>query len=135
MTKPDIGLQPVPYTRLGVKYFLVALYGAAASIVGVTTINVVGGHVWETAWPFLLSLSSLAAIFGIIRSKYFQKTGFEFGTTLTFISLLMSYSVAIVVRTLFDGDMSRLPVAVLPVIISVTPFARILDIARGWKRK
>lgn len=131
MTKPDVGVTPIPYTRLGVKYLLIALYGLSASIVGITTIGVVGGNSWESIWPMLVSVFSLGAFFGVIRSKYYSKEGLEAVMTVSVVALLASYSLAIVLRTLSDGDTSRLPVAFLPVILSVMPFARFMDIVRG----
>lgn len=133
MRSTDGGVQPVPYYRLIVKYALIALYGLAASIVGVTTVNVVGGSLWESVWSFLLTVLSLAAMIGIIRSKLTGKVSVEVVSTLFLIGLLVSYAVAIILRTLVDWEFERLPALLLPVIISVTPFARVLDISRKKK--
>lgn len=131
MTKPDIGVTPIPYTRLGVKYLLIALYGLSASIVGVNTIGVVGGNWWETVWPMLVSIFSLGAFFGVLRSKYYGKELLEAGMTLAVVALLASYSLAIILRTHFDSEVIRLPIAFLPIILSVMPFARFMDIVRN----
>lgn len=135
MSKPDIGVTPIPYTRLGVKYLLIALYGLSVSLVGLTTIGVVGGQQWETVWPLLLSVSSLGAFFGVIRSKYYGKEGLEAVMTLATVALLASYSLAIILRTASDGDFIRLPAALLPIIAMVTPFGRVTDIVRSLGRK
>ncbi len=135
MSKADVGFAPIPYTRLRVKYALLSVYGLVASIVGVTTVGIVGGTLWETVWPFLISVTGLAAVVGVSRSKTSGKSGMEFATTLALLALLNSYTVAIVVRTFSDGDLARLTVALLPIIISVTPFGRMLDIGRGLGKK
>lgn len=131
MTRPDIGVTPIPYTRLGVKYLLIALYGLSASIVGVTTIGIVGGNWWETIWPMLVSIFALGAFFGVLRSKYYGKEGLEASMTLAVVALLASYSLAIILRTHFDNEVIRLPIAFLPIILSVMPFARFMDIVRN----
>jgi len=118
-------------TALVIVYALVALYGTLAGWVGVATLDVVGGPTWALLWPILTVFFAVAAIAGVLISRRYGQTSFELVTTLLLIALLVGYALAIVVRTEFDGNMSRLPVAVLPVALSVHPFARLVRIARG----
>lgn len=121
---------PSPYARLRVKYALIALYGLASSLVGITTITAVSGEAWGLAWPVLVASLALGAILGLSRSQEKHMYGWEISMTLSLLAVFCSYSVLIVLRTIHDGEVTRLPVALLPVILSVTPFARFLDIVR-----
>ena len=108
-----------------------AVYGTLAAWVGVATLDVVGGRTWALLWPILTVFFAVAAIAGVLISRRYGRTSFELVTTLLLVALLVGYAIAIVIRTDFDGNVSRLPVAVLPVALSVHPFAQLVRIARG----
>lgn len=116
--------------RLGVKYALLALYGLAASVVGIVTIEKVSGETWAILWPLLVTVFAVASLISLERSRARRKYGVEIVFTILLLATVNFYTVAIVARTLEDGDWTRLPVALLPVILSVSPFAHVLDIAR-----
>ena len=124
-------VQPPSSTALVLVYALVAVYGTLAGWVGVATLDVVGGPTWALVWPVLTVFFAAAAIAGVLISRRFGRTTFELVTTLLLVALLVGYAVAIVIRVEVDGNASRLPVAVLPVALSVHPFARLVRIARG----
>jgi hypothetical protein len=118
-------------TALILTYNLLALYGVLSGWVGVRTLDVVGGPLWALVWPIGIVFFSMAAVIGLLVSRKFGIATVELVTTIALVSLLIGYSVAIVVRTGVDGDLLRLPVAVLPVALSVHPFSRLVRIARG----
>ena len=114
-----------------IEYALIALYGILSGWVGVATLDVVGGPVWAIVWPVGIVVFATSAIVGITLSRRTGRGGFELVTTLALIALLVGYSAAIIFRVEFDGQLNRLPVAVLPVALSVHPFSRLVKIARG----
>ncbi|PYY32343.1 hypothetical protein [Curtobacterium sp. MCBD17_030] len=117
------------------KYALIAGYGAASGLVGVTTLDVTVGFTWSLAWPILVMLSAIASGVGVIVSMRGGRHTTEIIATMTLVILLSSYSVAIIVRTFNDGHVERLPVALLPIIISVAPYSRLLGVVqRGSAR-
>lgn len=119
-----------PYVTLIIKYALIAVYGAFSGWVGIATLDVVAGQLWGVLWPALVTVFSLLAMFAVIRSRITEKEGLELVSTLLLISLLIGYSIAIVTRTTIDGNVTRLPVALLPIILSVFPARRLVQIAR-----
>lgn len=118
-------------TALIIEYSLLALYGILSGWVGVATLDVVGGPLWAVVWPVGIVFFSTAAIVGVLLSRAFGKSWLEVTTTLALIALLIGYSAAIIIRTTLDGDIGRLPVAVLPFALSVHPFSKLVRIARG----
>jgi hypothetical protein len=124
---------PGPYARLAVKYSLMAAYGLVASIVGITTITAVAGAEWGIAWPFLVTVSASATLISLNRSRRTGEYGWEIVCTLLLIAHMCSYSVYIIAQTVEGGDISRLTVALLPIIACVIPFARVIDLGRKKK--
>jgi len=123
-----------PHPPLIIMYALLALYGIGSGVVGVTTLSVVAGEAWGLIWPALVAVLSLAALVGVIRSRLTEKHGWELVATLLLIAMLAGYVAAILLRTIWDGDPSRLPVAILPTVVSIAPAYRLLDIARYGKK-
>ena len=121
---------PEPHGSLALIYALLTVYGIGSAAVGVTTLDVVAGAAWGLLWPSLVALFALAAFIGVIRSRITEKHGWEVVGSLLLIALMLGYALAIVVRTAFDLDISRLPYGVLPVVVAVSPAFRLLHIAR-----
>jgi hypothetical protein len=135
-TQADFNVGPTspgPYARLAVQYSLMAAYGLVAYVLGVTTVAAVSGDVWATVWPLLVTASAAAALISLNRSRKTGKYGWEMVCTLFLVAHMCSYSVYIVARTIEDGDISRLTVALLPIIACVIPFARVIDLGRKKK--
>ena len=121
----------VSSTALVIEYGLLSFYGVLSGWVGVRTLDIVGWPLWALVWPIGIVFFSMAAIFGVLVNKKYGIAAVELVTTIALVSLLIGYSVAIVIRTAVDGDMIRLPVAVLPFALSVHPFSQLVRIARG----
>lgn len=132
--EPDL-LGPSPYPSLTVKYLFLFLYGVTASLVGVATLDVVVGSAWGLIWPALVSVFSLLALLGVIRSRTTKKYLFEVVATLMLIGLLYSYSLAIIYRSFASDEWFRLHAAWLPVILSVYPLSRVFSITRRRVRR
>lgn len=120
-----------PYARLIVKYALIALYGLANVLFGSPSLGTISGAFFEALWPMLLVIACLVAIVGVIRSRNYNHQGLEISSTLAIIGLLAAYSITIITRCLLEGTYTRMPVAILPIIVMVAPFGRLLDIARS----
>lgn len=132
-TEPE---QPVPtgitvsYTSLQIKYLILGLYGVAALIVGIPTIFAVTGEIWGVVLPALMTVTAFAATYGLERTKRGARGGVEFWATLCLFATFCSYSLAIIARTIEDGDVTRLPAALFPVALSILPFSRMASLAR-----
>lgn len=125
---------PNPYPTLFIKYGLIFVYAVTSGVVGVTTLDVVAGEWWALLWPTLMALFSLLAFLGVLRSKRTGRYLFEIVATLLLIAMFAGYVVAIVYRGFDAGEYQRLPVAWLPVILSVFPTSRLVDIApKRWR--
>jgi len=129
-SEPELEEGLDPYPLLLTKYALLAVYGIGSEAVGVITITTVAGETWGVIWPVLIAVFAIASFLATLRSKYTHRFLLETIATLMLIALLAGYVVAIIVRTLNDGLLERLPVGLLPVILSITPAARLLDLAR-----
>lgn len=125
---------PSWYPGLIVKYTVVALYGLAVSTFGLVTLGATAGPQWELAWPVLLTVFALLALAGLLRSFFTRKFLLEIITTLMLNGLLFGYAVAIVARTLGDGDVSRLPAVALPLLVTVFPWLRLGHIVRRGEK-
>jgi hypothetical protein len=122
------------HTQLIIMYALLALYGIGSGVVGVATLNVVAGEAWGLLWPALVAALSIAALVGVIRSGVTEKHGWEMVATLLLVAMLAGYVSAIIARTLHDGEPTRLPVAILPTVVSIPPAFRLIDIARYGRK-
>lgn len=130
----EIEASPTPYATLIIKYAILALYGVTSCVVGVTTLDVVAGQAWGLIWPALVALLSTLALVGVIRSRVTGREGFELISTLLLVALLGGYVAAIIIRTMQDGEVTRLPIALLPLALSIYPAARMGRIARTLPR-
>ena len=118
-----------PHGQLILMYALLTLYGIGSGVVGVTTLSVVAGDEWAVIWPALVAALSASALIGVVRSWVANKHGWEVVATLLLVAMLIGYVVAILARTTIDGDASRLPVAILPLVVSIPPAFRLVTIA------
>lgn len=126
---------PLQPAALITHYSMVALYALASSLMGVATLQVVSGDVWEAAWPALLFLASCCAIAGVLRTRRTSQAGFELISSVTLMALLAGYMLALLYRSAQDGDLSHVPIAFLPGVVCVFPSFRAIAIARGVVRR
>lgn len=119
-----------PHAQLVIMYALLTIYGLGSGAVGVTTLSVVAGDQWAIIWPGLVAALSAGALIGVLRSWLANKHGWEVVATLLLVAMLAGYVIAILARTTLDGDPTRLPVAMLPLVVSIPPAFRLVDIAR-----
>jgi hypothetical protein len=127
---PVVTPQPSPYPTLIIKYALIAVYGAASGYVGVATLDAVAGTGWALLWPALIMVTATASLVGVLIERAGGSAWPEMVATIAMLSLLGGYSIAIVIRSVEDGTLTRLPFAMLPVILSVFPASRLGGLAR-----
>lgn len=118
------------YGRLITKYAILAMYGLGYTIVSIPTITAVSGPWWAYAWAWLVLILSIVAIIGTVRGRNYNKHGLEIVATILLLALFVGYSAVIVFRAIAERDPAILPAALLPIALSVMPYAHLLDIAR-----
>jgi len=116
------------YRTLVIKYVLLALYSLASIIDGVPEITAVAGHAYGLVWPALLLLASIAALAGVVRSRYTGKVKLEYAGTVSLLAGMAGYAVAIVWLAVSSGNWHHSPGAILPLVLSAFPLARLLNI-------
>jgi hypothetical protein len=121
---------PEPHGELAMIYAVLTVYGIGSAVVGMTTLDVVAGAMWALLWPVLVAVVSMVAFVGVIRSSLAGKHGLEVVGTLLLIALMIGYTIAIMIRTGFDGDVSRLPYGLLPVVVAIPPAFQLVRVAR-----
>jgi hypothetical protein len=132
---PGSGAPLSPYPLLFATYSTLIVYGVSSAYFGIGTIGQVSGDVWAVLWPILVAAFSLLALIATLRSRSLERFGFEVATTIALGSLLIGgYPVAIIARSFEDGDWSRVPYALLPIIISYPIASRLSVTVRGIKR-
>jgi hypothetical protein len=124
---------PSPYPTLFVKYTLIAVYGIASGVVGVTTLDLIAGETWALAWPALITAFAVTAFVGAQRSRRRQRFGLEVVATICLLALFAGYIVAIALRATLYGEFYRLPTALLPLILSVFPWSRLQSIVTAGR--
>ena len=115
------------------KYAGLALFGFHSSITGVATIGATAGPQWGLVWPSLITVLAVGALVGVLRTRAQRPPRFEIIATLLLLGHLASYSVFIVLRTIEDGQVERLPYAWLPLLVSFFPYARLVKLFRGTR--
>lgn len=109
-----------------ISYCLITVYGVSSAIVGMTTQREVSGDLWELVWPIMLATASAVAVWGVLRSRNNGHLAVEIISSVAMVALLVSYSASILARTASDGEVTRLPVAILPILIGVSIFGRLV---------
>lgn len=131
----DVSQSDRRLTRYVVKYALIAVYGAWSAVVGIPTIREISGQVVEAAWPVLIVVAALVGIAGVIRSRLTSRHTLEVTGIILLIAFLAGYAITIYARCITEGTWTRAPTGMLPVIVMVMPFDRLLEIARRHVRK
>lgn len=123
------------YYGLIVKYSALALYSAATVYFGATTVGQATSHLYAQIFPVALFFSCLAALYGVIRSRYTRKVWLEYLGTVLLIAGMVGYAVALFYTGITEHMPFRLPAAMLPVVLSVFPVLRLMNILRVVRRR
>lgn len=118
------------YWGLIVKYSLMGLYSALSVYTGAQTVGVATSPLYARLFPVVLFFTSLGALYGVIRSRYTRRVWLEYLGTLGLIAGMVGFSGAIVYASFALGEPWRLPGALLPVILSVFPVLRLMNILK-----
>jgi hypothetical protein len=131
---PEVGLVdtgPSVHSALRVLYTLVGLYGLSQTVAVSSTLRIVSGDAWAAAYPLLLLSFAIAAYVGVGRSQRRRRHRLELFSTIALMALLGGYVVVLILRVFFDfAELSRLPVAFLPIAVMVFPGWRLLWIVQ-----
>lgn len=128
---PTIGAGPPP-PGLIATYIGTAAYGTAAAITGILSVTLAYGAIFAQVWPILLALFSLLAVLGIRRTLIRNHILLEVATTSLYIGFFIVYEVAILVHAVADDRPDILPAVLLPAIICIQPYIRLVRILSVW---
>lgn len=123
------------YYGLITKYSLLALYSACTVYFGAVTVGQATSPLYARVFPVALFFSCLAALYGVIRSRYTRKVWLEYLGTVLLIAGMVGYAVALAYTGVSDHMLYRLPAALLPIILSVFPILRLINILRVVRRR
>lgn len=129
ITKPTATADSIPKgvyvsaSGLGFKYLVLALYGLSSAIVGMSTPAWLSGHWWGVTLPSIIFLSGIAAFLST-RLLRFAHPYLECWALFLMLVGFISYSITIALRTVGDGDLGRLPTALLPIALMTVPWSR-----------
>jgi hypothetical protein len=119
------------YRTLVRKYILIAVYSAGAAVVGLPAITEVAGAVYGFIFPIALFATSIMALIGVVRSRHTGHTRLEYWGTAFMIAGMVGYAVALFYRAAIGlAPIGTMPSALLPVILSMYPGARVLNILK-----
>lgn len=125
------------YRGLIVLYTIIVAYAALTVYFGAVTVGRAAGPLYADLFPIALSACGIAALYGVVRSRYTRRVWLEYAGTLLLLAGLIGYAGAIIWSGLADGEHYRLPAALLPVMVAVFPAMRlknILKVVRGAAR-
>jgi hypothetical protein len=138
VTSPKPEREPVPielvrpsfYAMLVLYYCGLTTYGATAVAFTSPSLVLVGGDTFAFWWATIVTAASAAAVLGVILSRRLQAGLIEFLCSILLISLLAGFSVALLVRGFtIAGAQGSIPIAWLPLILSVLPAWRLFVMA------
>lgn len=109
-------------------YCLVAAYSIWNVLVGFVTVFVAYGPVYGGIFPIALFLVATSAVIGVYRTERVEKKLVEIVATLFFMGFLLTFALAILIRNLFEGHDDQLQGALLPIIIGVPSYFRLVEI-------
>jgi hypothetical protein len=125
------------YVGLLWKYALMAVYSGSASLLGATTIGRATDPVYARTFPALLFLSCCTALIGVVVSRWTARVWIEYVGTAALLAGMTGYAIAIgYVGVGIDQDWSRLPPAILPLVLMVFPVLRLRNILKtvaAWR--
>lgn len=121
---PPAGLIPT--------YAGTALYGALATAVGVLSVIFTYGVLFAQIWSILLTAFSLLAIWGVQRSIRRDHILLEVITTALYVGFFAVYAVALIVLAILADRPDVYPAVLLPAIICIQPYIRLVRILSGW---
>lgn len=121
------------YRGLIVLYGLIALYSMLTVYFGAQTVEMATSPTYARFFPIGLFFCSLAALFGVIRSRYSRLVWIEYAGTLLLMAGLIGYAVAIVWVGAIEKEWYRFPGAVLPLMVMVFPVLRLKNILKVVK--
>lgn len=126
---------PAVYKGLIWLYSIITAYAVGVVFLGANTVGEAAGQDYARIFPVGLAFSSLAALWGVIRSRYTRTVGIEYAGTALLLAGLLSYSAALVVTSLSPEMIHRLPAALLPAAIGVFPILRMRNIIKVVKAR
>ncbi|MDF2992098.1 MAG: hypothetical protein K0S37_2612 [Microbacterium sp.] len=125
------------YSGLLWKYSIMAVYSAASSLLGATTVGRATDPFYARLFPALLFLACCAALVGVVVSRWTARVWVEYVGTAALLAGMAGYAIAIgYVGIAIDHDWSRLPPAILPIALMVFPVMRLRNILRtvaAWR--
>lgn len=116
------------YRGLIAKYIILSCYAAGSFYVGAVTVGRAAGPFYAQVFPVALLFSCLAALYGVVRSRYTRKVWIEYVGTVLLIAGLVSYACALAYTAVASDEVYKLPPSLLPIGFCVFPTLRLINI-------
>lgn len=124
-------VRPSFYGMMVLYYCGLATYGATSFVFLSPSLVAAGGDHFALIWASLVAGLSIFAAVGVAVSRRLRNGWIEFASTISLFSLLIGYSAALLLRGLtVHGATGSIPLAWLPLILSVMPVWRIMVMAQ-----
>lgn len=120
---------------LALKYTGLVVYGLWAAFVEVPSFVVVGGSGFAIGWAATVTILALLALGAVLRSWFTDRYRFEKWATAGLILGFTSYSVVLIVRSSILADWDSIPLALLPVLLSIFPAIRYYSLVARQARE
>ncbi|MFP7833143.1 hypothetical protein [Marisediminicola sp. LYQ134] len=120
----------VSYTSLITTYVFLIGYAVTAAVVSLPSLEQVFSSTLVSVISSIIAALGFVAIAGVLRTRRNpQKPMLEIVSTYLFYLFLVAYPIVIIIRTLDDGEISRLPYAWITVAACPVPYSRVRRLA------
>lgn len=125
------------YVGLLWKYSILAAYACAAVLLGATTVGQAVDPLYARLFPTMLFAACITALAGVVISRWTARVWVEYVGTAALLAGMAGYAIAIgYVGIFIENDWSRLPPALLPLVVMVFPILRLRNILKtvaAWR--
>jgi hypothetical protein len=121
----------VPRWLLTVKYLGFVILGILTLIGGIPSLQLFTFDGYTTFWAIAVITVGVGAAVGTFRGSW---EGYEKWAVVILTGLLMTWSVAAIIRSVFEGDIERLAGSWAVFMLSMLPAARAIGLLRGARK-
>lgn len=125
------------YVGLLWKYSILGVYSAATVFLGATTVGLAVDPFYAHLFPTMLFIACVTALAGVVISRWTARVWVEYVGTAALLAGVAGYAIAIgYVAIAVQHDWSRVPPALIPLVVMVFPILRLRNILKtvaAWR--